>query len=144
MVEFIIDNREKIKDILQEKIKDATCRNLEIGDYLFQMNSKPFLIIERKTISDMAASIRDGRNREQKKRLTNYNTDCNVIYLIEGDLTMNNKCFNYNKIDKYTIVSSIINTIIRDKLQVFHTSDENETIFILESIYFLKKSKIKG
>jgi len=135
MVEFIIDNREKIKDILQEKIKDATCRNLEIGDYLFQMNSKPFLIIERKTISDMAASIRDGRNREQKKRLTNYNTDCNVIYLIEGDLTINNKCFNYNKIDKYTIVSSIINTIIRDKLQVFHTSDENETIFILESIY---------
>jgi ERCC4-type nuclease len=135
MVEFIIDNRETIKDLLKEQIPQAAFQNLTVGDYLFKLKSKPFLIIERKTISDYAASIRDGRGREQKKRLKSYDSECNILYLIEGNLTTNNACFNYNKIDKHTIVSSILNTIIRDRIQVFHTSNKQETIFVLGSIY---------
>ena len=69
MVELIIDNRENIKELLLESVPDAKFENLEIGDYVFKIDEKPFLIIERKTITDYAASIVDSRSREQKKRM---------------------------------------------------------------------------
>ena len=132
-VRLIVDNRENIKEILQNKIENVEFKNLCIGDYCFRVDSEDFLIIERKTISDYAASIRDGRNREQKKRLKSQSVK--FIYLVEGNLTKDNSSFSYNKINKDTIVSSIINTIIRDDIQVFHTHDITETIFFIESIY---------
>ena len=35
----------------------------------FKLENKNFIIIERKTVEDLAASIKDGRYREQKARL---------------------------------------------------------------------------
>ena len=57
---------ENIKDLLIEIIPEAKLENLEIGDYIFKLDDKPFLIIERKTVNDYAASILDHRSREQK------------------------------------------------------------------------------
>jgi ERCC4-type nuclease len=133
MVSLIVDNRENIKELLEQKITNISFENLLIGDYCFKIDNEPFLIIERKTITDYAASIKDGRNREQKKRLLSQ--EVNKLYLVEGNLLKDNSSFRYNKVDKHTIISSIINTIIRDKINVFHTSDINETIFFIESIY---------
>tara|TARA_Y100000385_G_C13071779_1_gene629399 strand:- start:662 stop:1435 length:774 start_codon:yes stop_codon:yes gene_type:complete len=135
MVSLLIDNRENIKDLLLENIPDAQLKNLEIGDYVFTINEKPFLIIERKTVTDYAASIVDARGREQKKRLIANKDNANIMYLVEGDLKKDNQSFKYNKVDRHTIISSIINTMYRDKLQVFHTANVMETIFFIESIY---------
>ena len=135
MIKLLIDNRENIKDLLLENIPGAEFKNLEIGDYVFTIDEIPFLIIERKTVSDYAASIVDSRGREQKKRLIANKDNANIMYLVEGDLKKDNQSFKYNKIDRDTIISSIINTMFRDKLQVFHTSNVMETIFFLESIY---------
>ena len=144
MVELVIDNRENIKDLLIENIPEAKLENLEIGDYIFKIDDKPFLIIERKTVNDYAASILDHRSREQKKRLIANKDMANILYLVEGDLTKDNQSFKYNKIDKHTIISSIINTMYRDKLQVFHTSNLMETIFFITSIYNkLRKQGLK-
>lgn len=134
MVELIIDNRENIKELLKERIPTVIFENLLVGDYEFRINSKPFIIIERKTISDYAASIIDSRGREQKKRLISNKDTANIMYLIEGDITKDNCSFKYNKVNKHTIVSSIINTMYRDNIQVFHTSNVMETMFFLESI----------
>jgi ERCC4-type nuclease len=134
MVSLLIDNRENIKDLLIENIPDAQLKNLEIGDYVFTINEKPFLIIERKTVTDYAASIVDARGREQKKRLIANKDNANIMYLVEGDLKKDNQSFKYNKVDRHTIISSIINTMYRDKLQVFHTANVMETIFFIESI----------
>jgi len=134
MVSLLIDNRENIKDLLIENIPDAQLKNLEIGDYVFTINEKPFLIIERKTVTDFAASIVDARGREQKKRLIANKDNANIMYLVEGDLKKDNQSFKYNKVDRHTIISSIINTMYRDKLQVFHTANVMETIFFIESI----------
>ena len=69
-MEFIIDNRESIKKYFIEKnVKYVTFSNLDLGDYLFKYNGEVVAIIERKTIDDMANSIKDGRYREQKSRL---------------------------------------------------------------------------
>lgn len=135
MVSLLIDNRENIKDLLLENIPDAQLKNLEIGDYVFTIDEKPFLIIERKTVTDYAASIVDARGREQKKRLIANKDNANIMYLVEGDLKKDNQSFKYNKVGRHTIISSIINTMYRDKLQVFHTANVMETIFFIESIY---------
>ena len=134
MVELVIDNRENIKELVKETLSEVLFENLLVGDYEFRINSKPFIVIERKTISDYAASIVDSRGREQKKRLLANKSNTNIMYLIEGDITKDNCCFKYNKVNRHTIISSIINTMYRDGIQVFHTSNVMETIFLLESI----------
>ena len=44
-------------------------KNLDIGDILCYINDELKLIIERKTITDLYSSIKDGRYHEQKTRL---------------------------------------------------------------------------
>lgn len=132
---FKVDNRESLKNDLIKLIPEIQFENLLIGDYQYLVSNRIFLIIERKTITDYASSIKDYRNREQKKRLIANNSKSHILYLIEGDLTKNNDSYNFNKVDKNTIVSSIINTITRDGINVFHTKDQEETIFFLKSIY---------
>lgn len=46
------------------------------------------LIIERKSVADLEASILDGRYREQRSRLLSYSSEkkAHPIYIIEGDL----------------------------------------------------------
>ncbi len=143
MVTLVIDNREKIKNLVIEKIPDAKLENLSLGDYIYKIDDSEFIIIERKTISDYAASIQDGRNREQKARLLEHYPKNKILYLVEGSLAKDNSSSKYNRINADTIISSIINTIFRDEIQVFHTSDQEETIFILNSIYqkLLKQGK---
>ena len=62
-------------------------KQLDIGDIVFLVDSKPILIIERKTINDLASSIYDGRYKEQSFRLDNSQVhNHNIIYLVEGNL----------------------------------------------------------
>ena len=64
-------------------------------------------IIERKTLKDLAASIRDGRYNEQSFRLNECSIhNHNVIYLIEGD--MDNYIPERPKIHEEALVSSFI------------------------------------
>ena len=43
----------------------VSIKNLEIGDIVILVNQEPAILIERKTIKDLASSIQDGRLREQ-------------------------------------------------------------------------------
>ena len=67
-------------------------------------DEEEIIIIERgegKTISDLTASIKDGRYKEQSYRLDGYSIhNHNIIYLIEGNL-------NRASFDKKTIYSSM-------------------------------------
>tara|TARA_B110000208_G_scaffold49653_1_gene65496 strand:- start:168 stop:935 length:768 start_codon:yes stop_codon:yes gene_type:complete len=134
MVKLLIDNRESIKSEFED-IDTKEIKNLAIGDFQYLIDDNLVVIIERKTITDYASSIKDGRLREQKKRLLANRENSFIIYLVEGDLTKDNKSFRYNRVEKNTIVSSIINTMMRDNINVFHTSDSEETVFFLKSLY---------
>ena len=86
-----VDHRERsLIDELQRILEHQTtiellvC-NLEIGDIIIQTETDIF-VIERKTISDLLSSIKDGRYEEQCMRLTHA---CSLpqhhkMYLIEG------------------------------------------------------------
>jgi len=60
---------------------------LPLGDIILQTDAdEPLLLIERKTFSDLLASIKDGRYEEQSYRLTNSSDFIphSIIYLLEG------------------------------------------------------------
>ena len=134
-VDVFIDYREKYIKEHFEKNREydsiVSIKNLEIGDIVILVNNEPAILIERKTIKDLAASIQDGRLREQKFRITGSKyPHRNVIYLIEGDLDEK----IYGRIDKRTLQGSIINTMFRDDYKVYRTKDPKDTVFFLSRL----------
>ena len=88
MVNLIIDNREReLIELAKDKIQFES-KSLDVGDILFtDENNETILLIERKTVNDLKASICDGRAREQKARMLNCGIDpSRIIYLVEGNL----------------------------------------------------------
>jgi len=61
---------------------------LALGDFILTKdNDEPVAIIERKTLQDLLASIKDGRYEEQSYRLANTVRDIPIFYLIEGTIS---------------------------------------------------------
>jgi crossover junction endonuclease MUS81 len=87
-MKLVIDNREpkELKTLIQDKIENIELKNLEIGDIIFlDDDDNIVLIFERKSISDLISSIKDGRYSEQSFRLQEYPLhNHNIFYLIEG------------------------------------------------------------
>jgi crossover junction endonuclease MUS81 len=142
-----VDNREqKIKELLIEnKINTNYIKyeNLEYGDFIFEIEGDssenpnvPLLIIERKSLSDLASSLRDTRYKNQKINLLN-NFDRKVLYyIIEGDMNFdsNSQVSNYTNVSKGSLISCVINTMIRDDIKVFQTKNINDTFNLLNNI----------
>lgn len=79
---------------------------LALGDIIINDGASELLLIERKTITDLAASIKDGRYEEQSYRLNGIeHHNHNIIYLIEGDFSKFN-AFR-ERIDKQTLYSAM-------------------------------------
>ena len=103
-------------------LKDAVILEgsaLPIGDIIISDDDAKVdkIIIERKTLNDLSASIKDGRYAEQSFRLNGLNhPNHNIIYLIEGDLTKGS--IFKSRIDKQMLYSSIfsINYFKKDLL----------------------------
>lgn len=91
---MIIDNRErdlieKCRSLIQNDQNYVSIETdvLPIGDILFRTDEgKDVLLVERKTLQDMIASVKDGRYEEQSHRLKYASgfAPHNIVYLIEG------------------------------------------------------------
>jgi crossover junction endonuclease MUS81 len=126
------DNREKeLIKLLEFKDYNFILENLDIGDIqLVDPDSNEIIfIIERKTISDLSASIKDGRYKEQKERMIHsLKKSCRKIILIEGS-NMDNFGLPLS-----TFNSVIINTMLRDNMHIHMTKNINDTIEFIENI----------
>lgn len=125
-IEIVIDTRERE---LIDKLSNATQINveqLEIGDIIYRQNGDTILVIERKTVNDLKASICDGRGREQKARLLGNMPRKRILYLIEGSL---NKPLSdkVSGLPVDTLVGSLVNTQFRDDIKVYKTASIEET-----------------
>ena len=81
---------------------------LPIGDIIIADENEDKLVIERKSITDLLASIKDGRYEEQSYRLNGLNHhNHNIIYLVEGDVTQANRFKSDNRVDKLTAYSAM-------------------------------------
>lgn len=101
--------------------------NLPLGDIILENNNKyEKIIFERKSLYDLAASIKDGRYNEQSYRLNNYQQhNHNIIYIIEGDLERYNA--TKGRMDKKTLYSAIIALSYFKGFSVMRTKNINET-----------------
>jgi len=118
------------RHVLKDSV-ELTSVPLPIGDIIISdtTTDEDKVIIERKTLSDLAASIKDGRYVEQSYRLNGLNhPNHNIIYLVEGDLTK--LSIFKSKIDKQTLYSSMfsINYYKGFSLMRSNTLEESATI----------------
>ena len=129
MINLNIDYREiELIDHFKE-YNIFTKKNLDIGDIEIFYNNVRLLVIERKTMKDLGASIRDGRYKEQKIRLKNIPTN-NILYLIEGEL----ENLKYGSISKDILMGAMTNIQFRDGIKVFRVKNIQETIFFIDKL----------
>jgi ERCC4-type nuclease len=106
-------------------------KNLDIGDYVFydELTEQILLIIERKSLSDLEASIKDGRYKEQSFRLNEAPThNHNIIYLLEGAI------INYKEVGfRSTLYSTLFSLNYYKGFSVINTLNQTETATMLVS-----------
>ena len=127
-----VDYREKdfvttMNLLFKEHNHVVELENLPLGDIILTSNNKyERIIFERKSLYDLAASIKDGRYNEQSYRLNNYHHDNhNIIYIIEGDLERYNA--TKGRMDKKTLYSALIALNYFKGFSVMRTKNINET-----------------
>jgi ERCC4-type nuclease len=102
---------------------------LPIGDIIISNETEEKLIIERKSVTDLLASIKDGRYEEQSYRLNGLqHHNHNIIYLIEGDI------YRFNtfkeRIDKQTLYSAMFSINYFKGFSVMRSNTIDETAMI--------------
>jgi ERCC4-type nuclease len=107
---------------------------LPLGDIIITTNQNDNLIdnviVERKSLSDLAASIKDGRYEEQSYRLNGLpHHNHNIVYLIEGDLSKFNSF--KERIDKQTLYSAMFSINYYKGFSLMRSTSMDETAFIL-------------
>jgi ERCC4-type nuclease len=126
------DNNDKNKNNNNVKLK---VDNLKIGDVAFIETDKneneigdELLIFERKSLNDLASSIKDGRYAEQSFRLDGYQAvpNHNIVYLIEGDLSKYREN-QFSRINKKTLLSSMFSILYYKGFSVVRTMNVVET-----------------
>ena len=118
-----IETMPKFKDI---KLISET---LPLGDIIINDGINDCIIIERKTLSDLAASIKDGRYEEQSYRLNGLpHHNHNIIYLIEGDMYRFN-AFK-DRIDKQTLYSAMFSINYFKGFSIMRSNNLEETALI--------------
>ena len=150
-MKLVIDYREKKLISLLNSVKlmnakykpiEILVENLPLSDVIIKDDkNNEKLLIERKTINDLASSIQDGRYNEQSYRLTNCDIhNHNIMYLIEGNISMwNNK---YTRIDRDTIYSAIFSIMYYKGFTTFITSTTVETAeFLLNTALKIHKNE---
>jgi len=130
-----IDYREKA---LLQRIQ-VEPKNLTLGDISIEKDGKELLIIERKTIADLASSICDGRYKEQSFRLSESPVlNHNIMYLIEGSL--NEGC----SLSKKVLLSSLISIWYHKGFTIFRTESIDETAEFVTTLFEkLQKDELK-
>ena len=102
---------------------------LPLGDIIINNGTNDCIIIELKTLPDLAASIKDGRYEEQSYRLNGLNHhNHNIIYLIEGDISRFNTF--KERIDKQTLYSAMFSINYFKGFSVMRSNTIEETAMI--------------
>lgn len=134
---IVSNNVDKYNNIKIEK------ETIPLGDIIiYDDNGREKTIIERKTLADLASSIRDGRYAEQSFRLNQCSLhNHNIFYVIEGDLRTY-KPFKGN-VDKKALLSSMVSISYFKGFSIFRTVNMDETAeWIVQFAYKLNKEGI--
>jgi ERCC4-type nuclease len=101
---------------------------LPIGDIILcdAKTNEPQIIFERKSLYDLAASIKDGRYNEQSYRLDQLpQHNHTIVYLIEGDFASYNE--QRGRMTKKTLNSALMSLFFYKGFSVIRTMSLHET-----------------
>ena len=133
MYKIIVDVRE---DVLIPKFKDIIVQQLEIGDIMITHEDTPITVFERKTLDDLASSIRDGRYEEQSARLKTLPIHPrNIFYIIEGNMDdYTPSKYTKHIITKDTLYSAMFSIQYYKGFSLIRTQTPEETAHTIEII----------
>jgi len=128
---IIIDNRERqLIPLLPSTIQVQT---LPVGDIWFQDASGSVqLILERKTIKDLEASILDGRYRDQKGRLLALCEErgAQPLYLLEGPYSSTT-----GRLAPTALMKIVARLQFKYSIPVLHTQTLAETASLIQALH---------
>ena len=140
---------EKLKTLIETipsfKEIELKIETLPLGDIILSNKEEELVILERKSVNDFIASIKDGRYEEQSYRLNGLDhPNHNIMYLIEGDLNRVNR-FRDTRIEKLTLYSAIFSLNYTKGFSVIRTfSLEESAIFICNSAMKIRKNLLEN
>jgi ERCC4-type nuclease len=127
---YFIDNREiDLVNIL--KTESANIKQLPVGDIWIGIDEVKEeekniggIVIERKSVKDLEASILDGRYREQRGRILAFceQNNSQAVYIIEGNLNSST-----GRLKKSAIMKFINRLILHYQIPIIQTSSLIET-----------------
>ena len=143
-MELIIDAREirLIDQLKSETLKDFCSEtefkieNLDVGDLLFKQNGKPKCVIERKSLTDYAESIKTNRLTNQTIRLDAFrkeNPGLIVIILFESTPLATDQ--RINGISRDAIYTSLICKVLRNKFYLIKSNDISDSALWISKIF---------
>jgi ERCC4-type nuclease len=130
---FWLDTRESELITL---LHDVTVKALPVGDILIGVKedgamAEGGIIIERKSIRDLEASILDGRYREQRGRILAFceENKTQPMYILEGSLSSST-----GRLQKSALMKFIQRLIFHYQIPVIQTASIRETAELLETM----------
>lgn len=132
---YVIDDREHhiIERIDQFTDIKADVWRMEIADIALLLGDVVVALFERKTIADLASSIKDGRYNNKEKMIEYRNEyDCKLYFIIEGDWSyepnQESQGLPHNALE-----SALFHLQMRDDIHIVHTKNVEDTIKSLNS-----------
>jgi ERCC4-type nuclease len=133
---FWLDTRESDLIKLLEGSEGMSVKQLPVADIWLGVDvegkmSEGGVIIERKSIRDLEASILDGRYREQRGRILSYcqENKTQPMYILEGALSSNT-----GRLQKKAIMKFINRLIFHYQIPVMQTSSVQETAELIQTL----------
>ena len=137
-----IDYREKglFEALTKDSDLNVASQNLEVGDVIFSLEGgEPLLVLERKSLSDLASSNRDGRYREQRARLLSVKGQGVTIgYIIEtGPNGWSNELNRVwpGKVLETSLYSIVLRLQIKHGIPVLQTKDTAGSVSLIRQLY---------
>ena len=153
-MKLIVDERERdvfghLNAMEKPSVIQIEKQVLPLGDFLVtQDDGTPVILCERKSFSDLFASIKDGRYEEQSYRLSNdarFPNQKNIVYIIEGMYSQMSRPG-----DKKLLCSTIVSLTFFKGYSVLRTTNTKDTadtlIYMVDKLHrdFLKGRKLHG
>jgi len=130
---FWLDTRESELITL---LNDVTVKALPVGDILIGVKedgvmAEGGIVIERKSIRDLEASILDGRYREQRGRILAFceENKTQPMYILEGSLSSST-----GRLQKSALMKFIQRLVLHYQIPVIQTASIHETAELLQTM----------
>jgi ERCC4-type nuclease len=142
-MELIVDDRERSVIVYLKKLINIKVERITVGDYAFVYNGRVVVIVERKSLTDLASSIKDGRMDNNDKLLNaQKNHGCQILYIIEGSAYPNIER-KIGRMPYKCLQGKLDSLLFRNNIKIIWTRDCEHTAKRLTglSITFTKMAK---